>query len=688
MKRLLSLQNNNFNFLWAPAIFMAGFFFVIFPLLGNDLSYIPGDIGDARLNMYFLEHGFRFLKGLETSFWNAPFFYPAENVMAYSDNLLGVLPFYAIFRFMGIDIYSSFQFWTIVLFFLNFSSCYLILRKFKYSSAGSAIGAYIFTFSLPMIAQIGHIQLMARMAVPPAFYYLERFIDKGNYKNLMISGIFWVYQMYCSIYMGLFLAIGLFFWLITGIYLRTSSWKKTFHELISVFFHRNVLFISVLIILCLVPLAIPYLEAAQQFGMRSWSDVYSMLPRLRSYFYPDQGSLLWQGLRKMGETLPLCWEHKIFPGIIPMGAFLFSLFVFFRRKKGEILQDPVPFTATLTCASIVILTLALGKEISLYYLLYRIPGFGSLRAITRIILLLMFPLSILVAYFWDKLFSIFRSKGKYIGIFLLMTMLPLVILDQFIHPDHFYHFPKKEAKKRVEKITEQFNGIITEGKPILAYLPVNGKDPYFAIHLDAMLAAQKMNMNVINGYSGNFPPGYPFIFDFDPQELDKWFFVNDPEASENILVVGRGKPFFYQLEQDHRKWTFSRGPLEENGFSSFISVPKEVIHTSNDRYFQIKPQITNSSQVLWPSLSKTGEFMINLSYRWLDRNMKTLTGFENRYPLPHDIASGKSANINISIRAPQKSGTYYLELDLVQELVAWFRDKGNETALMKVIVTK
>ena len=46
-----------------------------------EVGQIPGGFDDARFNMYVLEHGYRWLTGLDKSFWSTPFFYPAQNVI-------------------------------------------------------------------------------------------------------------------------------------------------------------------------------------------------------------------------------------------------------------------------------------------------------------------------------------------------------------------------------------------------------------------------------------------------------------------------------------------------------------------------------------------------------------------------------------------------------------------------------
>ena len=95
----------NFSNFSVPILFMLmGLYFGVMPYFHWDLSRIPGDYGDARFNYYVLEHGYSYLSGKISEYWNAPFMYPYKNVMALSDNLLGTLPIYALFRFFNADV--------------------------------------------------------------------------------------------------------------------------------------------------------------------------------------------------------------------------------------------------------------------------------------------------------------------------------------------------------------------------------------------------------------------------------------------------------------------------------------------------------------------------------------------------------------------------------------------------------
>src|SRR5512137_326545 len=87
--------------------FILGLGLVILRPLGSQLAFVPGDLGDARFNNYVLEHFYRFITGLTGDYWNAPFFFPFQRTMAFSDNLLGSAPFYALFRWAGLDMATA-----------------------------------------------------------------------------------------------------------------------------------------------------------------------------------------------------------------------------------------------------------------------------------------------------------------------------------------------------------------------------------------------------------------------------------------------------------------------------------------------------------------------------------------------------------------------------------------------------
>jgi hypothetical protein len=163
---------------------------------------IPGGLDDARFNMYVLEHGYRWLTGLDKLFWSAPFFFPAQNVITYSDNDLGSVLFYSVFRVLGVGRETAFQWWGITLFTLNYFVTWMVLRRQRFHPVGAIAAAYLFTFPYIMGIRIGCFQLAPRFMVPVAFWMASRFLETGKEKYLHWFLAACAYRIYLRIYIG------------------------------------------------------------------------------------------------------------------------------------------------------------------------------------------------------------------------------------------------------------------------------------------------------------------------------------------------------------------------------------------------------------------------------------------------------------------------------------------------------
>ena len=127
---------------------IAGIWLFPLDLLQRDLSLMPGDKGDSRFNNYILEHGYNFMTGKVDNYWDAQVMYPEKMTIAYSENLIGTVPLYSLFRLLKCDRETSFQLWFLSLFVLNFICAYWALKKWTASTLLSSVGAYIFAFSI------------------------------------------------------------------------------------------------------------------------------------------------------------------------------------------------------------------------------------------------------------------------------------------------------------------------------------------------------------------------------------------------------------------------------------------------------------------------------------------------------------------------------------------------------------
>ena len=98
-------------------------------------------------------------------------------------------------------------------------------------------------------------------------------------------------------------------------------------------------------------------------------------------------------------------------------------------------------------------------------------------------------------------------------------------------------------------------------------------------------------------------------------------------------------------------------------------------------------RLRNLGDRLWPSLAREdSRYQLHLANRWLHEDGSLFQGDDVRAPLPYDIAPGAEAALLIAVHTPQVDGDYQLELDLVQEDVAWFQDRGSRPARVHCVV--
>ena len=133
------------------------------------------------------------------------------------------------------------------------------------------------------------------------------------------------------------------------------------------------------------------------------------------------------------------------------------------------------------------------------------------------------------------------------------------------------------------------------------------------------------------------------------------------------------------------KGTTAAAALPTEGFKAAITVANPPTTMKAGETQTIRVKIRNASQTIWPARGQAGaKFFIKLGDRWFDADDKAVKKDDGRSALPDDVAPGTEIELPLKITAPLNAGDYVLEVDMVQELVAWFRDKGSEPLRLKV----
>jgi hypothetical protein len=487
------------------AIFLFGIWFVVIRPMGHSFLLVPGDFGDARFNNYILEHFFRWISGQVNEYWTAPFFYPYQNTTAFSENLLGSAFFYTAFRWFGFSRVTSYQGWYITAFFLNYFSAYYVLSRLKFNPLAVAVGSFFFTFGLPLLAQEEHSQLVFRFCIPIACYLLWLFYLDPRLTRLAALFFCVIWQLYISIYLGIFLTL-LLVVLVLVLTIKTSSnkltlWPRKFRKAwLQSSISAHLLFPIALIVLSVfaVSLMRPYYEVYKEYGFsRNWNLVASMLPNFQSYFIADHSQLWKLVTGGMFMNIEMRHEHQLFPGLAILILGLIGVFSRFQTKKRR-------FAWLHFWSIIVMMLLTLNfNGFSIYWLIWHIPGINSIRAVTRIQLVLMWPMAVFIAWTISSYFQDLKTKSH-----LSIAIIFLTIALLLVEPVFYEHttFSKVKSQMRLVKLANNIPDSIPED-PIL-FVAQEPDESYYISELDAMILSQNLGWSTINGYSGNSPHGY------------------------------------------------------------------------------------------------------------------------------------------------------------------------------------
>src|SRR5213080_1951649 len=134
--------------------------------------------------------------------------------------------------------------------------------------------------------------------------------------------------------------------------------------------------------------------------------------------------------------------------------------------------------------------------------------------------------------------------------------------------------------------------------------------------------------------------------------------------------------------------------LPDNAFKAEITLLDPPAKLRAGQKETVRVKVKNASDVMWwargarANTRPDNKFYVAAGDRWLKSDGSLLTNMDGRYGIPKDLAPGEETEVPLSITAPKEPGDYTLEIDLVQEQVAWFSEKGSPTAKTKITVVK
>jgi hypothetical protein len=180
------------------------------------------------------------------------------------------------------------------------------------------------------------------------------------------------------------------------------------------------------------------------------------------------------------------------------------------------------------------------------------------------------------------------------------------------------------------------------------------------------------------------------LLSFRGLEMGKFTAVSVPFYSERyrydmvlieILPPGQG------VRRENIKTTLATAPLPASGFNAQLAVSAAPATLKTGERTPVYVRIKNTSNATWNALGQPdGKFAIKLGNHWFNEQGVMVVQDDARASLLFDLAPGQEVELPLTVTAPLEPGRYTLELDMVQELVAWFGSAGSKTLRLEVKV--
>lgn len=419
------------------------------PRLWKD--HLGPDWGDPLYVLYVLKWGARQVRLGLPDFWNANFFFPTREVLAFSDHLLGPAAFVALFETVVPSAVAGYN----VLFLSSFVGSALtvcwVLRRSGLSWLAAVLGGGMYAFSPYRLSQLSHLQVLLAQWIPLTLWFWDRLLARKTVKDAAFFLGFYLLNLLG----GCYIAYMIHFCLLAIFLSRLAVERK---ELFS--FRSLRLLVPVILVAAVAGAAVflPYARVARaEKHARTAGEIEAYSARPLSYLSPSVTSRYFgekanRILRKtVGKSAALFYraENSLFAGFVPTALFFVGAFAALRNRRKE---PADPWVRGVALSGLICFALSFSWA---YVPLARmIPGLSGMRVPARFYALASFAVVFFAARGLDvlrrRLPSPLARKALAAGLalFLLAELAPRKLLWTRLPPES--ELPKAYAWIRDE----------------------------------------------------------------------------------------------------------------------------------------------------------------------------------------------------------------------------------------------
>ncbi|OLD22184.1 MAG: hypothetical protein AUJ01_00835 [Acidobacteria bacterium 13_1_40CM_3_65_5] len=270
------------------------------------------DDGDPLLNTWALAWVAHQLPRAPAHLFDANIFYPERRTLAYSETLLLPAAFAAPLHWLGVGPLLVYNVVFLSGFIVSGAGTALLVRTLTNSAAAGCIAGLVFAFLPYRIDHFPHLQLQQTQCLPFAMWAFHRLLQMGRLRDGVLFGAFTAGQILSCMYYGLFLLP--YMAVVCGAMLIAERRLPT----------DRVVALAVAAAIALaavIPVGMAYLGARRVVGERGRQEVVDGSATWRNYLAPAEANALYgNAFARFMQS-----ERRLFPGFVAMALAVVAL---------------------------------------------------------------------------------------------------------------------------------------------------------------------------------------------------------------------------------------------------------------------------------------------------------------------------------------------------------------------------
>jgi len=505
------------------------------------LTNYPGDIGDSRLSMLWMEHWRNSLITFERP-WNIPTFYPLTNTMSGSDTYLLQGIVHTILRVLGFDIFSAYPLSILLLNVLGNLSGLAVSRVLKFSFTQTSIVVILYgTLNVFWLSRT-HVQILLASWLGWIVYFGIKAWKTHSKKHFFLF-----FQTIILVLLSYGYAIIFLFYFFLFFVTLSVVFGAEFRSILANF---KVAWKNIFIgLLCASPLYFLffriYFSNDTIRGKHSESEVLGYSPNFvdlinvpaDTNWVLNHFEFLGDFYRRINSLPGLTWEGgsslTISVSCLTLLIASHSLIQIFRLGfNNSTIESKLVAVTGLSLFFSFLMIAKIGGVNLWISTFYHFPFFGSIRVLSRYVEIISLVFPFLLA--WYSRFILQSVRNFYRSI-LIVLFAVLISLDQV--NTTYGSFGKNQVF-----FSESVSSTLKNSCSSFYFLPESQtyEKPYWAIPVDAFSLAISSGIPTINGASSFGPKNYPSILVFPTDKnqafdaLNSWI---EDNSLKNVCLV-------------------------------------------------------------------------------------------------------------------------------------------------------